>query len=90
MIERIFIPTVHRADNQITYNNLPDKYKKIVTMVVQAWERPLYNYDCDKVSEKKMVCEHQHFIEKIRENGRVVINTNIKFFIGCFFLHLEM
>ena len=47
MIDRIFIPTVHRADNQITYNNLPDNYKKKVTMVVQAWERPQYNYDCD-------------------------------------------
>jgi hypothetical protein len=47
MIERIFIPTVHRADNQITFNNLPDKYKNNVTMVVQAWERSQYTYDCD-------------------------------------------
>lgn len=47
MIEKIFIPTVHRVDNQITFNNLPDKYKKIVVMVVQAWERPLYTYDCE-------------------------------------------
>lgn len=47
MIERIFIPTVHRVDNQITYENLPDKYKKLVTMVVQAWERSQYDYDCE-------------------------------------------
>lgn len=47
MIEKIFIPTVHRVDNQITFNNLPDKYKKKVVMVVQAWERSQYNYDCE-------------------------------------------
>ena len=47
MIERIFIPTVHRVDNQITYTNLPDKWKSKVTMVVQAWEREQYTYDCD-------------------------------------------
>ena len=36
MIERIFIPTVHRVDQQITFNNLPDELKGRVTMVVQA------------------------------------------------------
>tara|TARA_B110000977_G_scaffold59394_1_gene80625 strand:- start:9 stop:929 length:921 start_codon:yes stop_codon:yes gene_type:complete len=44
MIEKIFIPTVNRVDNQITYNNLPDVLKSRVVMVVQEWERPLYNY----------------------------------------------
>ncbi len=47
MIERIFIPTVNRADNQITYDNLPDALKQRVTMVVQAWERDKYQYPCD-------------------------------------------
>lgn len=47
MIETIFIPTVHRVDHQITYEHLPNKWKKRVVMVVQAWERPLYSYDCD-------------------------------------------
>jgi hypothetical protein len=47
MIERIFIPTVHRVNNQITYNNLPDRYKEMVTFVVQAWERPQYEYNCN-------------------------------------------
>lgn len=47
MIERIFIPTVNRSDNQITYNNLPDVLKERVTMVVQAWERDKYQYPCD-------------------------------------------
>jgi hypothetical protein len=47
MIERIYIPTVRRADNQITYNNLPDELKKRVIMVVEPGERHLYNYDCE-------------------------------------------
>jgi hypothetical protein len=47
MIQKIFIPTLHRVDNQITYNNLPDDLKDRVVMVVQAWERPLYKYDCE-------------------------------------------
>lgn len=47
MIERIFIPTVNRVDNQITYEGLPKELQERVTMVVQKWERPKYHYDCD-------------------------------------------
>jgi len=47
MIEKIFIPTVNRVENQITYNNLPDTLRKNVVMVVQSWERSLYNYPCE-------------------------------------------
>ena len=47
MIEKIFIPTVNRVDNQITYNNLPIELRKKVTMVVQEWEKNQYQYDCD-------------------------------------------
>ncbi len=47
MIDRIFIPTVHRVGHQITFNHLPDELKARVTMVVQAWERDQYRYDCD-------------------------------------------
>ncbi len=47
MIDRIFIPTVNRTDSQITFDNLPNKYKSIVTLVVQAWEKSQYDYDCD-------------------------------------------
>lgn len=47
MIERIYIPTVRRADNQITYNNLPDELKERVIMVVEPDERHLYNYPCE-------------------------------------------
>jgi len=47
MIKKIFIPTVDRATNQITYNNLPPELQQRVVMVVQAWERPQYNYPCE-------------------------------------------
>ena len=43
-IEKIFIPTVKRINQQVTYNNLPDSLKKKVVMVVQEWERPQYDY----------------------------------------------
>lgn len=46
-MDKIFIPTVHRVDNQITLETLPEKYKKLVCLVVQAWERPQYTYDCE-------------------------------------------
>ena len=39
MIDTIYILTVNRPDNQITFNNLSEKYQKKVVMVVQAWER---------------------------------------------------
>ena len=42
MIEKIYIPTLGRVDNQITYDNLPQKYKDIVTLVVTESERPLH------------------------------------------------
>jgi len=47
VIERIYIPTVRRADNQITFNNLPEELKKRVIMVVEPGERHLYNYECE-------------------------------------------
>ena len=47
MIEKIYIPTVNRVDNQITYNGLSDSLKERVVMVVQSWERDQYNYDCE-------------------------------------------
>ena len=47
MIEKIYIPTVKRFDNQITYNKLPAFLKERVVMVVQAWEADKYKYDCE-------------------------------------------
>ena len=47
MIERIYIPTVRRCDNQITFENLPRELQKRVVMVVESGERHLYEYDCE-------------------------------------------
>ena len=47
MIDKIFIPTVNRIDNQITYNALPDELKRQVVFVVQSWEREKYNFNVD-------------------------------------------
>lgn len=38
MIKHIIIPTLGRMDKQITYNNLPQKYKDITLFVVQTHE----------------------------------------------------
>ena len=47
MIEKIYIPTVNRVNNQITYNGLPDSLKEKVVFVVQEWERPQYTYNAE-------------------------------------------
>lgn len=47
MIEKIFIPTVNRVDNQITYNILPEQLQKKVVFVVQKWEREKYKFDAE-------------------------------------------
>ena len=46
-MDRIYIPTFRRVDNQITFNNLPDKYKEKAIIVVQDHERSQYNYDVE-------------------------------------------
>lgn len=46
-MDKIFIPTVNRVSQQITYDGLPDELKSKVTFVVQAWERNQYSYDAD-------------------------------------------
>ena len=47
MIERIYIPTVRRCDNQITFENLPKELQERVVMVIEAGERHLYSYPCE-------------------------------------------
>lgn len=67
-MDRIFIPTVKRVDQQITYDGLPKSLKKKVTMVVQHWERPQYHYDCDYlVLPKKLDLSDPLCMSKSRE-----------------------
>lgn len=47
MIERIYIPTIRRADIQYTYDDLPPELQKKVVMVVESGERELYKYPCE-------------------------------------------
>ena len=68
MIERIFIPTVNRVDNQITYESLPKELQEKVTMVVQKWERPKYHYDCDYlVLPDKVNLDDKYCLAKTRK-----------------------
>ena len=46
-MNKIYIPTFRRVNTQITFDNLPDKYKEQVIMVVQEQEKEHYNYDCE-------------------------------------------
>ena len=43
MIEKIYIPTLGRVDNQKTYNNLPEKWQKKTYLVVQDQEYDEYD-----------------------------------------------
>ena len=97
MIERIYIPTVRRADNQITYDNLPDELKKRVIMVVEPNERPLYNYPCEylEIPEKLVgswtqLAETRLFIHKhagaikycIADDDIIIGRRNAKYWTG--------
>ncbi len=46
-LDKIYILTCRRVDDQITYNALPQKLKEKVCFVVQDWEREQYNYDAE-------------------------------------------
>lgn len=55
MIERIYIPTIKRADIQLTYQNLPEELQKRVVMVIDPNERHLYNYSCEYLELPKEI-----------------------------------
>ena len=97
MIEKIYIPTVRRAENQITFNNLPDELKKRVVMVVESGERHLYNYDCEYLEipeeivgkwtqlaeTRKLIHKHAGNIKYAMVDDDVVINRrNTKYWTG--------
>ncbi|MFN4975293.1 MAG: hypothetical protein ACK5GV_08620 [Bacteroidota bacterium] len=95
MIEKIYIPTVNRVNNQITYNSLPDELKKKVVLVVQEWERPQYSYDCEylvvpntKEKKFKYLAKTREFIYKsagkikyaMIDDDIVIARRNSKYF----------
>ena len=97
MIEKIYIPTVRRAKNQITFNMLPDELKKRVIMVVESGERHLYNYDCEYLEipeeivgkwtqlaeTRKLIHKHAGNIKYAMIDDDIVINRrNTKYWTG--------
>jgi len=96
MIEKIYIPTVKRVDNQITYNCLSDSLKKRVVFVVQAWEREQYKYDTEYlVLPDWLTYKHPHAIAETRniiyqhaktskymmaDDDMVIVRRNQKYF----------
>ena len=70
MIERIYIPTVRRADNQITFNNLPKELQERVVMVVEPGERHLYDYPCEYLEiPEKLVGTWTQLAEKSKREA---------------------
>ena len=46
-MDRIFIPTIYRPNDQITFQGLPKSLQEKTTLVVQEWEYERYSLDCD-------------------------------------------
>jgi hypothetical protein len=68
MIEKIFIPTVNRVDNQTTYEQLSDDLKSRVVFVVQKWEREQYDYDAEYlVLPEWLTTEHPRPVSHTRQ-----------------------
>lgn len=97
MIERIYIPTVRRADNQITFNNLPKELQERVIMVVEPGERHLYKYPCqyleipeEIVGSWTQLAQTREFIHKhagavkycVADDDIVIKRRNAKYWTG--------
>jgi len=97
VIERIYIPTIRRTDNQISFNNLPKELQRKVIMVVESGERHLYNYDCEylELPEKivgefyqlaetrKFIYEHAGTIKyAVMDDDLIIRRRNSKYWTG--------
>ena len=78
MIDKIYIPTACRVDNQVKYNNLPRELQEKVVFVVQEWERDQYNYDAEylvlqpdiKIGTKNALSRTRKVIYETAKNER--------------------
>ena len=61
-MDRIFIPTVFRADNQISYNHLSPSLQKKTILVVQAWEKKKYSSDFDLLVLPRKINIHDDYL----------------------------
>lgn len=84
---KIFIPTRGRADDQVTLSHFPEDLRKQVTLVVNEYEKDLYDkYDCqimacpesvvhDIASKRKYICENAG-------GGKIVmLDDDLRFYI---------
>jgi len=88
MIEKIYIPTLHRVDNQITYDHLPDSLRGRVVFVVQEWERDQYAHDVEylvlppEINKEDRYClakTRQYIYQTAGKKKYVVIDDDVKF-----------
>ena len=97
MIEKIYIPTAKRENNQITYENMPEELQKRVIMVLRPEDRPLYKYDCEYLvvpdemvgtwtelaQTRKLIHKHAGAIKYAMIDDDIVINRrNTKYWTG--------
>ena len=82
MIDKIYIPTLGRSDNQITYNTFPQKWKDIVVMVIQKHEVGLYDYPCEYhiVDDNIGIAKTRELIYYLAGKSRyIIIDDDITF-----------
>ena len=83
MIDNIFIPTLGRSDNQITYDNLCDKWKSKTILIVQEHEAHLYqNYNIQVLpAHIKSIAPTREWIAQ-QNIGKIygVLDDDLKFY----------
>ena len=47
MIDKIYIPTLGRPEEQVTWDNLPSQLREKVCFVIHEREKDLYKYDAE-------------------------------------------
>jgi hypothetical protein len=97
MIEKIFIPTIKRTNNQVTYDNLPEELKARVVMVIDPSERDQYDYPCEYLELPESIigswtqlAETRKFIHQqagkikyaVADDDIVILKRNSKYWTG--------
>jgi hypothetical protein len=97
MIERIYIPTIKRADMQITFDNLPASLQEKVILVIDPAERDLYKQNVKLLELPKEVigswtqlAETRKFIHQhagvikyaMFDDDNIIIKRNSKYITG--------
>src|SRR6056300_1117568 len=82
---KIVIPTLGRVNNQVTYNSMPDKWKKEVNFVVQAHEyeamKSIYGDQVLALPEKiqKIAPTREWIQEQFRNDRYWVFDDDLEF-----------